>query len=86
MKNLQLNPKQRMLFKRQKSQAFRMDSTGSSSQSPFDGSDEYRKTFVPDTDDLELLKYVDLNDTTDRRLLIGVISRNYDENLKASDS
>ena len=74
LKKLYLAPRQRNLFKKQRRVAFKMDS--SSSSAPDDDSDQDAKIFEPNNG--RSILNADLSNTTDRRLLLGILHRDND--------
>ena len=74
LKKLYLLPRQRALYKKQKRLAFKIDSDYSSD--PDYDSDEFCNLYHPASKKSILI--ADLKNTTDRRLLLGAISRDND--------
>lgn len=74
LKKLYLLPRQRNLFKKQRRMTFKMDS--SSSSAPEMDSDKDCKIFEPNN--LRSILNADLKNTTDRRLLLGLLHRDND--------
>ena len=74
LRKLYLVPRQRNLFKKQRRVAFKMDS--SSSSCPDDDSDKDAKIFEPNNGNS--IMNADLSNTTDRRLLLGILRRDND--------
>ena len=74
LRKLYLVPRQRNLFKKQRKVAFKMDS--SSSSCPDDDSDKEAKIFEPNNG--RSIMNADLNNITDRRLLLGILHRDND--------
>ena len=74
LKKLYLLPRQRNLFKKQRRQTIKMES--SSSSAPDDDSDIDCKIFEQNNE--KSILNADLKDTTDRRLLLGIIHRDND--------
>ena len=74
LKKLYLLPRQRSLFKKQRRHAFKIES--SSSSAPSEDSDFSNILFTAESEK-SILKS-DLKNTTDRRLLLGTLSRDND--------